>query len=528
VKLRLPRFFRKTLPVTLILLTVLVFLPQIQLAHASTFLGYSSGAVGTGSCPANCDSIATQKGKGQAVKAPFTGSLLTVGFQTGTILPDQLIILTFNNPGDPTSTSYGCPDSGTCYFANTGQAFTVQSTSTLTGLTTSAYNTVNLATPVSVTLNKWVAIILMYTPGTATTQVLQFCGSSATPTHCGIPSGEPVTMINVGFSFGTNAPTGSFTTDSGQEGDYVVGGSFQVTVAGSTTITQCYGSCGTLQNTNSTHTVAWNQSITLFLEIQSQLNGVVNNVSITLGKALPSGGFALGLYTISQSCSSNAPVFSPTCPGTLVTAFPFNAPGKQTFTLKTNLQVINGQILGIAYTAFQSPADFNDTNSYSNVIPSCGTGPCQTFSVPGFIPAQITNPVPFSTTDKASIQASITGVTVITAIVPSPSGFNCAGLDCLLGALVSGFCGVASQQCLASSGLFWVVVLTILTTVLLAMGLTSVMPGVRMPMGEFFIFFGLMYVLLFSGLSLLPVWVPILIFSITSLSMGRNIGDYLK
>src|SRR4029077_11415710 len=56
-----------------------------------------------------------------------------------------------------------------------------------------------------------------------------------------------------------------------------------------TTVTQCYGNCGspavTLVNTNSSHSINFNQSITLFYEFQSNLNGFLNNITISFGKS---------------------------------------------------------------------------------------------------------------------------------------------------------------------------------------------------------------------------------------------------
>src|SRR5690242_7246848 len=69
------------------------------------------------------------------------------------------------------------------------------------------------------------------------------------------------------------------------------------------TQTACFGNCGnpavTLANTNSTHTVNFNQSITLFYQFQSNLNGQVLNITTNVAKSYNNGNsLILGVYTI--------------------------------------------------------------------------------------------------------------------------------------------------------------------------------------------------------------------------------------
>jgi hypothetical protein len=59
------------------------------------------------------------------------------------------------------------------------------------------------------------------------------------------------------------------------------------------TTTQCYGNCGnpavTIANTNSTHTINFNQTITLLYEFQSNLNGFVQNYTLNYAAICGSG-----------------------------------------------------------------------------------------------------------------------------------------------------------------------------------------------------------------------------------------------
>ncbi|HZY47488.1 MAG TPA: hypothetical protein VFE96_06790, partial [Candidatus Bathyarchaeia archaeon] len=138
----------------------------------------------------------------------------------------------------------------------------------------------------------------------------------------------------------------------------------------STTITQCFGNCGspaiTLANTNSTHTTNFNQSITLLYEFQSSLNGYLLNVTTNVAKsykAIPNGP-SFGVYLVT-SCPIGQSPFTPQCPGVLSTqsgAQNFFSPAKGRASFSGLLiPVSNGQWIGIAMTAFFSGFDVNDT-----------------------------------------------------------------------------------------------------------------------------------------------------------------------
>src|SRR6266699_3603860 len=221
--MRSKRLFRSSLLLALAILVPLFFQP---LAHASTYVGYGAAASG-GSCGTNCES--TQ------------------------------------------ATTYGCGTAGTCAFTNTGQSMTVQDVEALSGIVTSSFNTITLASPVSVTSGTWVAIIFMLTTN-GNVNIIQ-CA-------CAAGAGQSTTG-DTGFTFGTTNPTGSYNTAGVASLQGVVGGTFQSVASGggggTVAGTQCYGNCRspriTLANTNSTHTINFNQTITLFYQFQSNING---------------------------------------------------------------------------------------------------------------------------------------------------------------------------------------------------------------------------------------------------------------
>src|SRR5947208_1437619 len=317
------RLFRGSLLLALALLVPLFSLP---LAHASTFLGYTSSNF-TGSCGGNCaDPGSNTDGVGQSFNSPLTGQLAAVSFFTGNELPNKVVILTATLNGNPSTTSYGCAGGATCYFIpdNTNQ-FAVQDVETLTGLSANTYTTVSLGGPVSVNTAQWVAVILMRTSGTLIAGMLDLCTTSC-GSNAGSSAIEPGVMVNIGFHFGTSNPSGNYLTAGGSAGtaDFIVGASFNPSSSGgqTVTVTQCYGNCGnpaiTLANTNSTHTVNFNQTITLFYMFQSNVNGFLLNVTTSMAKsylAIPNGP-AFRVYTI-QSCPLGQAPFSPKCTGLL-------------------------------------------------------------------------------------------------------------------------------------------------------------------------------------------------------------------
>jgi hypothetical protein len=160
--------------------------------------------------------------------------------------------------------------------------------------------------------------------------------------------------------------------------DTIVGGTFQTTATTSSVTTQCYGNCGspavTIANTNSTHTTNFNQSITLFYIVQSNLNGFVANVTTQVAKSYTNGNrVAIGLYTVDPTCTASNRPFTPQCPGFLVQQQGFTTnPAKGAFSMNSNVAIQNGQWFGVAVTGAFQGLDLNDTNT--SVTPSQASG----------------------------------------------------------------------------------------------------------------------------------------------------------
>ncbi len=513
--MRSKRLFRSSLLLALAILVPLFFQP---LAHASTYVGYGAAASG-GSCGTNCESTqATTNGIGETVQAPLTGQLISAGIQVANGAPDKIVILTAPSLS---LTTYGCGTAGTCAFTNTGQSMTVQDVEALSGIVTSSFNTITLASPVSVTSGTWVAIIFMLTTN-GNVNIIQ-CA-------CAAGAGQSTTG-DTGFTFGTTNPTGSYNTAGVASLQGVVGGTFQSVASGggggTVAVTQCYGNCGsppiTLANTNSTHTINFNQTITLFYQFQSNINGFLLNVTTSMAKSyvtLPNGP-AFGVYTIA-SCPLGQTPFSPQCPGLLQAQSPgqnfFSPPkGKISFS-GLRIPVSNGQWVGIALSAFLSGLDVNDTNTN---VPLFQTNE-------GKIPNVIQQPSSLGNS-KVGLWAWING-NVVTGTGPtSPSSGNCGpGLDFILACAVNSLCTVVTSQCQTGSSIFLIVILTIFSIAVLLGIFSYWLPGMNFSvkgMGEFAILIFIGWFVAFAAYGLLlPYMIILMFFVIAWLFLGRSRG----
>src|SRR5438445_6243326 len=272
------RHHRITSTVLVLVLVLLGFIPQ--LAHADTFVGYTqSNTPGAANCFdgtfVTCDGNSGTNGViGQTVQAPFAGKITAAAFFTGSSAPNRILILTFpagTTPGglgtqscSPTAGSFAFDQGGT-------HLYTLQDIETLSGVATFTYTTVALASPVTVVQNQWVFIGVEIAGGGSGTMLKNAVGTG--------PCSQ--SFIKTTFTIPPSATIVSSYTDTSHfvAGPDIMGGTFTATAQTGTTVTvtQCYGNCGnpaiTLDNTNSSHTVNFNQSITLFYEFQSNLNG---------------------------------------------------------------------------------------------------------------------------------------------------------------------------------------------------------------------------------------------------------------
>src|SRR5260370_11319600 len=383
-----PSFFRSHRSLLILVLVILGSL-FVKPAYASTFVGYTTTQAGQQTCSScgNCgactaDGNGAKCGIGSVIQSPLTGTLTSVALQTGASLPNQVEIATFpagTTPSSTPGTTNGCGYSGqlfTCVSANDGQSFTVQDVEGLSGLTGQTYTTVALANPISVTQNQWIAIQYTITSGNPTFGILMRACSGSTGTGTGCGAIVASNVWDVCLDFGTASPAiGSTATSVGLTNGFcgalgmMVGASFTPSGTTTQTVTQCYGNCGspaiTLANTNSTHTINFNQSITLFYEFQSNLNGFIINVTTNIAKQYNNGiGVIEAIYTI-PSCPLGATPFSTTCPGLLASGWNVvGNPGKGRLANGNYLiPVTNGQWVGISITATMSGLDLNDTNA---------------------------------------------------------------------------------------------------------------------------------------------------------------------
>ena len=427
-----------------------------------------------------------------------------------------------------TSTTYsgGSCGSNQCAFANDGQGpFTVQDVESLSGLSTSTFFTVNLAAPVSVTINQFVAIEFMRT------------GGAGAPILMNVGTGSIPSVLDACFGFATTNPSTGSTFNTGsssctRNSEDIIGGSFTATgqTGQSITVTQCYGNCGspaiTLANTNSTHGINFNQSITIFYEFQSNLNGFIINVTTSIAKQYNNGiGVVEAIYTI-PSCPIGTTPFSSTCPGYLASGW--NVVGNPSKGRLANgnylIPVSNGQWVGISITATMSGLDLNDTNTGIALFQTNGGG-CACPPPPVISQSSLLNAA-----SKMALWSWIRG-NVIVAAPPSSIPGSCqsfAGIDCLFPALVNGFCTNFTQSCQTSSALFWVVILAIFVMFVLQFGAAHLLPNSKfIAGGEIFILLFVSFILMFSGLGLLPIWIPVLIFFMVAILMGKHMGRYV-
>lgn len=493
------------------------------LAHASTYVGYGSSNVGSSTCGTNCEATgATTNGIGEIVVAPFTGSLVAAGFYTGSTLPNQIVILT----GSTTSTSYSCGSAGTCARANSGGSFTVQDVEALSGLVGSTFFTVNLANPVSVTNGQQVAIVFMATTGSTTNGEIMFAGT-----------GGSSAFLDTGIQFATTNPiVGNAYACCAvglENGPHIVGGSFtpQGTTGTTVTVTQCYGNCGspaiTLANTNSSHTINFNRSITIFYEFQSNINGFLLNVTTNLAKTYftPQVPY-LAIYNIPQPCPAGQLPFTAQCPANDALGF---SPGQGLSKGKISIvassgqiPVFNGEWLAVALSSTLSGLDVNDTNT--NV---------PLFQVSGLLPAYITQASTATNLCagcKIGLWAWIVG-NVVSGNGPSqPGQALCPGLDCILSNVVNNSCSVITVACQTASSMFWIIILTIISIFVMVFMFNEIVPTVnlgRVGLGEMSVLIFIMWIAIFTSFNLMSLYPLVLIFAITAIIFGRKVNAYI-
>lgn len=421
----------------LFLLALLLLSPVSPVHAQSQYVGYAAGNCSGGGCPAGvsgsnptavagqCNPVANNcEGVGIILIAPFAGTIQSISFFTTTAggsdgLPNQFIILTAP-AGSLThlSTPAGyCQTGGpgqTCGKENAGDTFTIADVEGLSGLSAATFTTVILAGTVNVTPGEYIAVLIQNTGNQAlliAPTVTAGVGlTNAYATFIVFQNGAcPISGTNTGPVAGGNA-----CSDVGPASPPVMGATFQGVGTIVPTLTQCYGNCGspavTLANTNSTHTTNFNNSITLFYQFQSNLNGFVKNITTNIAIGYSNNqAVQIGLYSTSTSCTATGNPFTAACPGFLVANSQAQTnPTKGVFFRNVNVQAFNGQWFAVSVTGFFKGLDLNDTNT--SVL----------LSQTGGITPGVINTFTSLGTSKLGLYAFITGNSVING--PSISG----------------------------------------------------------------------------------------------------------
>src|SRR4029077_7587593 len=268
-------------------------------------------------------------------------------------------------------------------------------------------------------------------------------------------------------------------------------------------------------NTNSSHSINFNQSITLFYEFQSNLNGFLNNITISFGKSYSNSLTAyLAFYSVSNCPAGNTP-FSNQCPGSATgISKAFTNPVKGKFTVSANpntINVFNGQWLGVAISSSFSGLDLNDTNSNVNI-----------FQTNGIMPATIQTSSQFTQCAcKIGAWAFLTGNVVIGTPPPSVPSTCGNGIGDFLICLTLSFCtGTPNAGCQRGGGLFWALLYS-------GIGIVMIMwadhklagqgeDGERIIPGDVYFFVPIGVFFMFVALGALPAWVAFIIFAMVA------------
>lgn len=520
-KLNLARLARAS-PLFLIALLLLVAIPS---AHASSSGGFNSSNANGTACNANCSPVpfASNDADGTTFKNPFAASaqLFQVGVYVGSVVPNRIVILTSSS--DPTmfhvTGSCGAYPSGACPFWEVPggfAGFTVADVEILSGIGANAFNTINLASPVTVAASQWVAVVFYASGGTpGTTNFLVVC-----EVNCDTP-----TVLQIEFDFGTANPSGAFSTGvlDGTNGAPIVGASFTTQAGINLAVTQCYGNCGnppiTLANTNSTHTINFNLSITLLYEFQSNLNGKIVNMTVTVARDYLNGQtMRLGIYTVDQNCPAGVSPFSPQCPGFLQQDLTVTAIFKGTYAITGPgvIQIVNGQWAAIGVSGAFKGLDLNDTNTNAAL-----------FQTSGRVPSTITTSSSLNPASLVNMQAYVTGNVV--SVGPSGSGSfggGCNTPQCGLNAFTLALGGGVFGGIMAFGILFGLIA-GLLLYASRQHDNEGHIKGYAVPTW----LIGIIALMLLIGMSAagaLPLWIPLVIMSLIAWLWASSIWSHRK
>lgn len=523
---------RKLLSLFFLVLAIFLVTPQ---AHAtSSYIGMVAGQLGSSTCPptgGNCGGPggtngANDNGDGVLMAAPFNGQLASISIFTGAQLPNNVVILT------GTTTKPGFDPVG--FTANAGYSMTVADKEILSGLSATTFTTISLASPVTVTIGQWVAVVVTANCAFPSNCFeIMFCGNSGASPSCA-STYAPGNFLNSGFSFGGStgfAPSsGSFSTinlggDGGgvgsNGGGFLMGASFQTVGSPQQFTTQCYGNCGsppiTLTNVNATHTVNWNQSITLFYQFTSNLNGFVNNVTFSASSFQSSNPVQVGLYL--ASCQSGQVAFTTQCPGFLQSQATFATLFKGKTSLPMNIPVTNGQTVGISISGTSKGLDLNGTNVQLPI-----------FQTSGRTPAQIAFSSQFDGASQIGLWAWVSGSTITNG--PSAGNTFNGGGGCITCGLTDfvGALGGGTLGAIIGFGIIFSIVaggLLYATRIHHPKSQGGGIKGYALPMEMLTLIFVLMLIA-FSAAGVLPPYIPLLVIAIVAFLFTQAIWGHRR
>lgn len=270
-----------------------------------------------------------------------------------------------------------------------------------------------------------------------------------------------------------------------------------VAQGGAQTVTQCLGTCGSITNTNSTHTRNFNASITLFYSVQTNINGFVLNASTVLARSYANGMTVyLGIYTVDRTCTATANPFTSQCPGSLVKSQSFTNPSKGVVSVSSNLAVLTGQWIGVALSASFSGLDVNDTSTPGTLLQTSGI-------IPSFISQYQT-----LGSSNMALKAFINGSASIAPNNPL-SGCTSGTVACTMQSFVDAL-GGGLLGGLAAFGIIFAGMVGGLLYVGRHYDAQGRVAGSFFGW-EFFLFIGVMLALGFWAAGVFPVWIPVMI-----------------
>jgi len=259
-------------------------------------------------------------------------------------------------------------------------------------------------------------------------------------------------------------------------------------------ITQCYGNCDTVVNTNSTKSINFNITQTIFYKQQITIDGFALNMSTVVGKTYTSSfglTLFLGLYATDLSCPSLSSAFTPACPAFLLRSEAFPNPVKGTSVMFLNHQLKAGQTVGIAFSANRDGLVLNDTATTQ-----------ASFKTSGIMPTVITQ---FESNGNLKTNLKLT----LEIAVPTPTGgATTPSLAEWILDLIDNF-GAGR----VAGGIFWFFAFSL--GIIIGVPLLFARSDIDMPRGSMgmlipFVFLGTST--LFTSIGALPAWIPILIF----------------